>query len=68
LFIPLDCLVRLVARYFMGYRPPQLLISFANQNTRSLPHQPQCGHARAFGGGGFLPCPLTYLYSFRWCT
>jgi len=51
----------------MGYRPPQLLISFANQNTRNLP-QPQYGHARAFGGGG-LPCPLsTYLYSFRCCT
>ena len=31
----------------MGYRPPQ----------------PQCGLARAFGGGGFS-CPLTYLYSF----
>jgi len=67
LFIPLDCLARLVARYLMGYRPPQLLISFANQNTRNLP-QPQYGHARAFGGGG-LPCPLsTYLYSFRCCT
>jgi len=26
---PLDCLVRLVARYLMGYRPSQLLISFA---------------------------------------